>query len=346
MCFYKKFYWFYIFFFFIAINANVAFCGNLPLGLINGSPVLPEDLSLKNHVRLFKRFQAFENQREQLFNEFLSNRLLSMEAKKYGLNINEYLRVHVFSKIPAITNEQVDEYIQKNKKLYRDFMHNQKQLQNKIRQGLLEEMKDKKVDELLSKLKRDVDIEYKSITFSKPKYAVHVNDNDHFIGNDKTSVLIVVFFDFGCGYCRMLFRTLIEVKNHFGNKVKLVFKQFPLNLSNPAMYRAISAECAGKQNRFIDYSNLLFNSQSRQLPSNNVMSDYAEQLNLDMDAFHACMDQNDSTHIGENIREGQKLKIESVPTIFINGFPLIGNVNQEEIESLIQSELDSAQKSK
>lgn len=87
------------------------------------------------------------------------------------------------------------------------------------------------------------------------------NGGHYYWGNKNSSVQIFEFFDFECPYCGDFEKTLDRIKENYGNKIALVKYNFPLEMHQFAYPAAIAAECAGSQNRYNKYHDLLFENQ-------------------------------------------------------------------------------------
>jgi protein-disulfide isomerase/uncharacterized membrane protein len=147
------------------------------------------------------------------------------------------------------------------------------------------------------------------------------------IGGDKP-VTIIEFSDFECGYCKKNHEMLAELKSRLGGLVDVVYRHFPLDaacnevvetsLHRHACRAAQAAECAAAQGRFDDMCDALFENQSRLF--DEMLTKLAARLELDMDAFAACMASDDSLDkVVADVRAGKRLKLSSTPTLFING---------------------------
>jgi len=146
-------------------------------------------------------------------------------------------------------------------------------------------------------------------------------------GRANAPVTIVEFSDFQCPACGQAFRDLHELLQRRSD-VRLVFRNFPLDSScNEAMPRAlhpdacnaaIAAQCAGRQNRFWEYHDVLFENQ-RTLDRDSLFR-YARDLGLDIPTFRACLDDPSvRALIADDVRAGIAAGVESTPTLFING---------------------------
>jgi len=146
-----------------------------------------------------------------------------------------------------------------------------------------------------------------------------VTDDDHISGPDDAPVTIVEYSDYQCPQCWEAHRELKELLKTHGDRVRFVFRHFPLITHNPqALPAAKAAEAAGRQGKFWEMHNALFDSQGQ--VSDADINRYAEEIGLDMARFHEDMEDE---AIEERIREGRVSGVRSgvhgTPTLFMNG---------------------------
>jgi len=158
----------------------------------------------------------------------------------------------------------------------------------------------------------------------------------HVKGKADAPVTIVEFSDFQCPACGAAFPDLRALA-HARPDVRFVFRHFPLDSScNRAVPRALhpdaclaafAAECAGQQDRFWEYHDLLFTNQHT-LDRESLFR-YARQLELSIPTFRACLDDPATrARITEDVEAGVKVGIMSTPTLFLNGRMLQGALDR------------------
>lgn len=146
-----------------------------------------------------------------------------------------------------------------------------------------------------------------------------VTDDDHSTGPADAPVTMVEYSDYQCPDC---WRSHVEVdkllESH-GDKVRLVFRHFPLISAHPrALPAAKAAEAAGRQGKFWEMHNALFHSQGQL--SDADINRYAEEIGLDLVRFGE--DAQDPA-IEQSIRDGRvgggRSGVHGTPTFFLNG---------------------------
>lgn len=144
-------------------------------------------------------------------------------------------------------------------------------------------------------------------------------------------VVIAEFSDFECPACKAAEEPIHQALALYGNQVRFIFKDFPLERIHPwAKTAAIAAECAGKQGRFWPYHDLLYENQETWSVNPNVapesyLSKYAKQVGLDMTSFESCRkDPAIEASIESERKEGDSRWVGATPTFFINEKRFVG----------------------
>jgi protein-disulfide isomerase len=177
------------------------------------------------------------------------------------------------------------------------------------------------------------------VLFDAPRHVVEVTADDPSIGSASAPVTLVEFSDFQCPFCQRVAPTLKQVKEKYGDKVRVVWKDFPLTQIHPQAFKAgEAAHCAADQGKFWEYHDRLFANQQSLQP--NDLKKHASDLGLDAAAFATCLD---TSKYGERVRdgvaEGSRLGVNSTPTIYINGRVLSGAQPFETFVTVIDEEL-------
>jgi protein-disulfide isomerase len=170
------------------------------------------------------------------------------------------------------------------------------------------------------------------------------------LGTEGAPVVIVLFTDFQCPYCRteskMLRERLIQA---YPKEVRLYFKDFPLEPIHPwAKDAAIAGRCVFRQRpaMFWDYHDWIFDKQGEVKPENlrAKIGEWAQTMapaGLDGLQLSRCIDTRATEpEVDRSIAEAASLKVNSTPTLFVNGRRIPGSVQWEQLKSIIDWELD------
>lgn len=178
-------------------------------------------------------------------------------------------------------------------------------------------------------------------------------------GNPNAKVLVVNFDDFQCPFCAEMHTQLLGgILKTYGDRIKLVYKDYPLPFHPWAMHAAVDANCLAAQSTdaywgFTDYvhTNLdkIQGPRSPKRPLDDqikdvdkVALDQASQFKLDGNKLAACMKAADQKSIEASIKEGDALGVDGTPTMFVNGEKVDGAVPPEELRRVLDRALRDA----
>lgn len=176
-------------------------------------------------------------------------------------------------------------------------------------------------------------------------------------GNPDAKVTIVNFDDFECPFCSRMHSTLFEnVFKDYADKIKVIYKDYPLIEIHPwAMHAAIDGNCLGEQNSpaYWDFADYIHANQKQMSGKSrtdafsnldNLAKEQAQKHQLDANKLQACMQKQDESAVRASMAEGDKLGVDSTPTLFINGERYTGAVPEQELRAALDRALaDSAQ---
>ena len=144
-------------------------------------------------------------------------------------------------------------------------------------------------------------------------------DRDHIQGPADAAVTLVQYGDYECPYCGEAYPILKEVEARMGERLRFVFRNFPITTSHPHAERAAeAAETAAAQGRFWEMHDLLYENQ-RRLRDQDLRA-YAEQLELDIEQFDKELAEH--VHAGrvhEDFMSGVRSGVNGTPTFYVTG---------------------------
>nr|MCU0254372.1 DsbA family protein [Acidobacteriota bacterium] len=157
-------------------------------------------------------------------------------------------------------------------------------------------------------------------------------------GPANAPVTVVVFSDFECPYCAKSKPVIDQIASTYGDKVRIVFRDYPLPFHAKAPKAGEAGHCADAQGKFWAYHDYLFDNQGKLEVAD--LKAAAAAVGLDTAAFDACLD---SGKMAENVKlnteAGQEAGVSGTPAFFINGRPLDGAQPFEAFKQVIDAEL-------
>lgn len=161
------------------------------------------------------------------------------------------------------------------------------------------------------------------------------------LGPESAPVTIVAFTDYECPYCRRAEPVVAEVLDRYGDRVRLVVRQFPLDMHPNARAAAEAAACARAQGRFFEYHAALF-AEPKKLTKRDLL-DRARDNGLDVVVFERCIAGGQSAgEVEIDIAAGRELQVKGTPVFFVNGIRLEGVQPVEAFAEIIDAELGAA----
>ena len=148
---------------------------------------------------------------------------------------------------------------------------------------------------------------------------IPVNDHDHVQGPADAPVTLVEYGDYQCLYCGEAYGVVKQLQERFGDKLRLVFRNFPLSQAHPqALPAAIVAEFAASQGRFWEAHDALYENQGRLGEAFYV--DLVQSLGLKVSDLQAAMASDTfNERIQADLDGGLRSGVNGTPAFYING---------------------------
>lgn len=159
------------------------------------------------------------------------------------------------------------------------------------------------------------------------KSDILVRDDSIIGGNPDANVTLVEFSDFQCPACATYYPELSKVKETYGDRIKFVFRHFPLRTIHPlAQLAAEASEAAAAQDKFWDYHNTLYENQKTwsvldENGAQELFITYAENVGVeDIDQFKFDLENHTyAAKVNKDYDDAERLNIQGTPTVFIDG---------------------------
>jgi protein-disulfide isomerase len=262
------------------------------------------------------RSEAYELTKQQA-DQMVNNLLLLDEARRRNVGPEQIVRSEVSDKVRPPTEAEVAKFYEENKARITGSLND---VRNQLATYLQEQERNRLEGELSARLRKNANIQWLITEPPLPVQNISVDD-DPARGPANAPVTIVEFTDFQCPACAAMHPVLEEVLKSYGDKVRFVVRDFPLNRHEHARKAAEAANAANAQGKFFEYAALLFKrQQALDIPS---LKKYASELGLDRARFDAALDRGTyAAEVKHDLEDGELYGVEVTPTIFINGVQL------------------------
>ena len=180
--------------------------------------------------------------------------------------------------------------------------------------------------------------EAKNQPLSPEKIAAIAKSDAPAFGPEGSKVTLVEFSDFQCPFCSRAATVVHQVKEKYGDKVRFVFRQFPLSFHQNAQMAAEAALAANEQGKFWELHDKMFADQAKL--DRASLEATAKGIGLDMAAFKKALD--DKAHaatIAADTKLGEEVGVDGTPTVFINGKRVADPTNFEALSKQIEAAL-------
>lgn len=285
-----------------------------PLATVNGKQITAGDIETSLQPLIFSVQEQVYALRKQDIDLKINDMLLTGEAQKKKVTSRALLEAEVTAKVPRVTEAQAQEFYTQNKeRISGEFAQTKDQI--------IKYMQEKKEQEATlayaEELRRAAVVQINLVAPESPVFQIATDDQPS-KGNVDASVTIVTFTDFQCPSCAQQHPVLERLVSEFGNRVRLVVRDFPLSQHADAPKAAEAAEAAREQGKYWEYVAVLFRNQSAL--EVNKLKQYATELGLDRARFDAALDTRKfAEKVERDVLDGQKLGVNGTPTFYING---------------------------
>ncbi|MBI4139146.1 DsbA family protein [Candidatus Uhrbacteria bacterium] len=163
---------------------------------------------------------------------------------------------------------------------------------------------------------------------------------DHIRGDKNAKVTLVEYSDFECPFCLRHHDSLQQILKDYPKDVRLVYRHFPLSFHPEAQKAAEASECAGKQGKFWEMHEKVFEANKSQSMSVATWKAAARQLGLNGDAFDKCLDSGETAaRVAQDLQEGTTAGVGGTPGTFVNGQLIEGAVPVTTLKQAIDAAL-------
>lgn len=277
------------------------------------------------------RSQVFDI-RKNAIDLALNDLLLAAEAKRQNLTTRALLD-SVMTKVPPVTESDAQKFFNENKaRVNGDFAS----LKTQIISYLEDKSKREAESAFADQLKRNATIQIFLTAPQSPVYEIAVDDQP-LRGNANASVTLIGFSDFECAACAAAHDVVNRLSTEYGNNLRFVMRDYPLEQHANAFRAAEAAEAAREQGKFWEYAALLFHNQKEL--SVEKLKEYASRLQLDRTKFDQAVDSRKfRDQVARDLDEGNRLGINATPTFFVNGRK-VSEISYEALKAAIDASL-------
>jgi protein-disulfide isomerase len=279
-----------------------------------------------------KLSQAIYEARRQAIDDLVANMLFDQEAKARGLDRTALIEKEITAKVATVTEPDIASWYQANQSRVQGASLDQ--VRQPIRAYLTQERMQDVREQFLASLKSKTAVR---IMLEPPRQQI-ATANSPAKGPANAPIELVEFSDFQCPFCFRAHPTVDQVLKAYGDRIRFVYRHYPLPNHPNARPAAEASACAAEQGKFWPYHDRLFATQSK-LSDSDLKQDAAE-LGLDPAKFNACVDSRKfKAEVDADLRDGEAAGVNGTPAFFINGRLINGAQPFDTFKKVIDEEL-------
>jgi protein-disulfide isomerase len=286
---------------------------NTVVAMIGTQPITMAELDKAAGRELFEV-------RERALESLINDRVVKTAAKAVNLEEEAYIKGLVEKRVPEVSVDEARKFYEENKARLPPQIANQpfEQVQDMIVKGLTGQNRQKAVGDVIEEIKQKAGVK---ILLAAPKVSVGTEGPSK--GPKTAKVTIVEFSDFQCPFCSKGKKVMEEVVAKYGNKVRVVFRDFPLSFHDKAQKAAEAGQCANEQGKFWEMHDWMFDNQSSL--DDASLKAAARKISLDGDKFDQCLTSSKyASAVQKNLKEGSEAGVKGTPAFFVNGVFISG----------------------
>lgn len=311
----------------------------------DGGSLNLSEVGKKAESQLFQLEQQKYQIIQQTAYQMLAEKLLEKEAEEKGMTTDELLAAEAEGSQMQLSDEILRQIYDANRGSFGgSFAEEKEGIKAQIAMGQKQEAEQQYMRSLFKKY----NVEFVLEKPEAPKVDVDI-EGEPYWGQKDASVTIVEFSDYECPYCRRMQPAIKKIRAEYQDKIKWVFKDFPLDFHQQAIKAHTAAHCAGQQNKYFDYHYRLFdvplvNEGGRQKMdySEKRLKKIASSIGLNMSDFGTCLQDKDGSiraEIQNDIEYAQSIGVRGTPSLFISGVYSSGLRSYEDLKEEIESRL-------
>lgn len=304
------------------------------MATVGGTPITQAEIEQALRLPLYElAVEKYRLTRRRL-DQMIVERLLARAAAAQGQSVTAFVSAEVQGHIAKITPEEVEARWRAN----RDALSaDEERAKQEARNALVRERATRVLQELVERLSREAGVSVTIHPPDPPIMTIPVGDDPAW-GPPSAPVTIIEFADFECPVCKESLPVLRQLRDLYPDRVRFVYRDFPLAAHPQARPAAEAAHCAHEQGKFWAYHDALFAQAPDLKPSDYVI--LAERLGLNRAEFTSCLaGTRPKAAVAKDLADAQTLGLSGTPTFFVNGRYLVGFQTLEALRQHIDREL-------
>ena len=302
------------------------------LATVDGYEITRQEVEEIAPDQFIQANQQLHDLTERALSQAIETKLLDFQAEKEGLDVDGLVAREVLSKLPEPTEQQIDSIYN----VYREQLNNapRDSVTPQIVDFLNRQQRSVGMQVYLAQLRAQYDVR----NLLEPA-RIEVEATGPSRGPEDAPITLVEFSDFECPFCVRVLPTLDQVQEAYGDQVRIVYRQFPLNaIHRNAQLSAEASLCAHAQGKFWEMHDAIFEARGK--ADSDGLKTMAADLGLDSEVFDGCLDSREfRDQVAADMEAGRQAGVTGTPALFINGRFLSGAQPFNVVSRVIDDEL-------
>jgi protein-disulfide isomerase len=303
------------------------------IAILDGQPITLAEAQERVAFQVYRLRGNIYSLLKREIEKIVNQKLLTAEAARRGLTVDELLRKEIDEKVPPIDEKEVDNYLAERpadagkgpqrRVRIRTYLSQKARSQRKLDffASLREKSNFKLLLEPPQRLRTKIDVK-----------------NEPWRGNSEAPVTLAHFASFTDNLCRHSVKMIQRIMGENPNRIKWVHRNFFRINDEKALTAARMAEAAYEQGKFWDFHDMMFAFEGQ-----FKLDDTAQvvtKLGLNPEHDEAGKEDRFLIKVKEDIRAAKRAGVTTVPVIFVNGLYFSPTFPYEELSTLVNNELD------
>lgn len=300
---------------------------------VGDEAITKDDLDKAASGQLMRVRQQEYEIRQNALDALIQKKLLDNEAATRKIAVADLLKMEIEDKSPNVEASEIDAFYEQNKA--RMGNRTREDVGPDIERQLQAQKQAERRNAFINELAARSSVK---VLLEPPRLDVPVPEGAFAKGPATAPVTIVEFSDYQCPFCRRAHPTVEQLLADYGDKIRFVYRDYPLNFHPRAVPASVAARCAADQGKFWEYHNNLMVNQGDL--SDTDLSKRAADLGLDEAEFATCTtEKRHEDAIQASFEDGAALGVTGTPAFFINGRAIVGARPVADFKQVIDDEL-------
>ncbi|MBF0141948.1 MAG: thioredoxin domain-containing protein [Magnetococcales bacterium] len=304
---------------------------------VGGKQITVEEVDKALGMKRYEVDRQLYQLRHDQARDLVADHLLELEAKSLGMTADAYLEQEIARTAKPVESSEVDQFLKANAQ---KFPNVDDELRAKVGKFLKLQGERAAWGKVIGRLEQKYNAEI-LLTAPEPPRVEVKGAMTPVKGGAQAAVTVVEFSDFECPYCSRVQDVLGQLLAHYGDRIRIVFRHFPMPFHANAAKASEAGQCAEEQGKFWPFHDAMFKQQNKlTVPDLKAL---AKATGLDAAKFDACLDGGtQAARVKADREEGERLGVSGTPTFFVNGISMVGSLPLEEFKTAIDAELAAA----